>query len=298
MADFLVTYLVVGSNGMLGTHLMKLLSELDVQSAGMDIQEVDISRISSVLEAVDSKRPRTIINCAAITDVDGCETEPERAFSVNARGPENLAKACLKFGCSMLHVSTDYVFDGLKDSPYREDDPISPLGIYAKSKAEGEERVRQLLAENHCIVRTQWLFGLYGKNFVEAVLEKARRGQVLRVVNDQQGSPTYAADLASALIALCEIRGRGTFHVTNSGQTTWDGFACAITRKAGFNHVEVQAMNTSELDRPAPRPLYSVLDNSRYVAVIGAPLRPWEEALGEYLKERSQVRIAPEITLP
>jgi dTDP-4-dehydrorhamnose reductase len=289
MGNFLKPYLVVGSKGMLGAQLFKLLAESRIESAGVDIGEVDITRLPAVLNAIEAVRPRMIINCAAITDVDGCESDPGRAFDVNAQGPEYIAKACLKFGCSMLHMSTDYVFDGLKGGFYREDDPINPLGIYAKSKAEGEARVRGLLPETHCIVRTQWLYGLHGRNFVEAILNQARPKNILYVVNDQHGSPTYAHDLAAALITLCEMEARGTFHVTNSGQTTWHGFASAITQRAGLGNVEVLPMSTLELNRPAPRPLFSALDNKRYIELTGAPLRPWEEALDEYLGLRSEI---------
>ena len=286
MVNFLKPYLVVGYKGMLGAQLFKLLAESRTESAGVDIEEVDITRLPAVLNAIEAIKPRVVINCAAITDVDGCESAPGPAFAVNAQGPEHIAKACLKIGCSMLHMSTDYVFDGLKGGLYREDDPINPLGIYAKSKAEGEARVRELLPETHCIVRTQWLYGLHGRNFVEAILNQARQKNILHVVNDQHGSPTYAYDLAAALIKLCEMEARGTFHVTNSGQTTWHGFASAITKGAGLGNVEVLPMSTLELNRPAPRPLCSALDNKRYIDLTGAPLRPWEEALNEYLRLR------------
>ena len=287
MVDFLTSYLVVGSKGMLGSQLFKLLGESGVESVGVDIDEVDITRLPAVLSAVEAARPRVIINCAAITDVDGCESAAGAAFAVNAQGPEHIAKACLKFGCSMLHISTDYVFDGLKRGPYQEDDPINPQGVYAKSKAEGEARIRELLPETHCIVRTQWLYGPHGRNFVEAILNQARQKDVLHVVNDQHGSPTYAYDLAAALIKLCEMGARGAFHVTNSGQTTWHGFATAITELAGLGNVKVLPMSTLELNRPAPRPLFAALDNKRYIELTGSPLRPWKEALAEYLRLRS-----------
>ncbi len=289
MGNFRKEYLVIGSKGMLGRHVLNLLKELRVEYAEMDVEDIDIARLYSVMDAVEEIRPRAIINCAAVTDVDGCESAPDHAFSVNARGPENLARACSRFGCLLLHISTDYVFDGLKGCSYREDDPISPLGIYAKSKAEGDACVRELLPENHCIVRTQWLYGLYGRNFVEAILDQAREKTVLRVVNDQHGSPTYAHDLAIALIRLCNLGARGTVHVTNSGQTTWHGFASAILEKASLNRVKVLPISTGDLKRPAPRPLYSVLDNSRFINLTGAPLRMWEEALDEYLSVRPQM---------
>ncbi len=289
MGNFRTEYLVIGSKGMLGSHMVSLLKELRVEYAKMDIEEVDISRLYSVMDAVDETRPRAIINCAAVTDVDGCESAPDHAFRVNTRGPENLAKACQRFGCLLLHLSTDYVFDGLKGCSYREDDPINPLGVYAKSKAEGDACIRALLPENHCIVRTQWLYGLYGRNFVEAILDQAREKSVLHVVNDQHGSPTYAHDLAIAMIRLCNVEARGTVHVTNAGRTTWYDFASTIVKKASLNRVEVLPISTGDLRRPAPRPLYSVLDNSRFIKLTGAPLRRWEEALDEYLSVRSSI---------
>ncbi len=287
MGNFRTEYLVIGSHGMLGHHVVNLLKELRVEYAEMDIEDINIARQYSVMNSVGDIKPRVIINCAAVTDVDGCESMADHAFEVNARGPENLAGACLRFGCSLLHISTDYVFDGLTGSSYREDDPINPLGVYAKSKAEGDACVRRILPESHCIVRTQWLYGLYGRNFVEAILDQARQKPTLSVVNDQHGSPTYAHDLAIAMIRLCNLDARGTIHVTNSGQTTWYDFASAILRKASLNQVEILPITTADLERPAPRPLYSVLDNSRFVELTGAPLRPWEEALDEYLSLRS-----------
>ncbi len=288
MTKFSEPYLVVGARGMLGTHLVGLLEEAGLEFLAVDLDEIDITSADSVREAFDSARPGTVINCAAVADVDGCETASEKAFSVNAHGADNLAIACRQFHSVLVHISTDYVFDGLKGSPYVEEDTMNPLGVYGASKAAGETRVREIIPERHSIVRTQWLFGLYGKNFVEAMLGLAREKDVLRVVNDQYGSPTYAQDLAAGLIELCRLGALGTFHVTNSGYTTWYGFASAILQRMGMDSVRVEAMTTAELGRPAPRPLYSVLDNSRYVELTGAPLRSWEEALDEYLLKRKE----------
>jgi dTDP-4-dehydrorhamnose reductase len=288
MRKFSEPFLIVGARGMLGTHLVRLFQESGSVPIAVDIEEVDITNADSVMNLFDRAKPKTVINCAAIADVDGCESAAEAAFNVNARGVENLARASLQFRSMLVHISTDYVFDGLKGSPYVEDDPMNPLGVYGASKAAGETHVREIVPETHCIVRTQWLFGLYGKNFVEAILGLAQKQDVLRVVDDQFGSPTYAHDLAASLIELCGLGALGTFHVTNSGSTTWHGFASAILQRAGMDHVQVESMSTSELDRPAPRPLYSVLDNSLYVGLAGSPLRSWEAALDEYLQRRKE----------
>jgi dTDP-4-dehydrorhamnose reductase len=246
---------------------------------------MDIRIADSVMDAFAKYHPGLVINVAAYTDVDGCESRTEEAFSINAQGPKNLAKASLDAGSFLVHMSTDYVFDGNKGAPYVEEDPINPLGVYGRSKAEGERFVRELLPDRHCIVRTQWLFGLHGKNFVEAILTQAQQKDVLRVVCDQRGSPTYAPDLA---IELCDLRARGTLHVTNSGEATWHEFARKILEVAGLGSVRVEPMTTEELRRPAPRPAYSVMDNSRFIGLTGSGLRSWEEALEAYLDERQR----------
>jgi dTDP-4-dehydrorhamnose reductase len=280
--------LVAGSKGMLGTDLVRLLQDRGTQTVALDVDEMDIRIADSVMDAFAKYHPGLVINVAAYTDVDGCESRPEEAFSINAQGPKNLAKASLDAGSFLVHISTDYVFDGNKGAPYVEEDPINPLGVYGRSKAEGERLVRELLPERHCIVRTQWLFGLHGKNFVEAILTQAQQKDVLRVVSDQRGSPTYAPDLATALIELCDLRARGTLHVTNSGEATWHEFARKILEAAGLGSVRVEPMTTEELGRPAPRPAYSVMDNSRFVGLTGSGLRSWEDALEAYLYERQR----------
>jgi dTDP-4-dehydrorhamnose reductase len=282
-------YLVVGSKGMLGTDLVNLLQRRGLQTVALDIDEVDIRVAASVKDALARYQPGVVINVAAYTDVDGCESKPEEAFSINAQGPKNLAEAASDTGSYLVHMSTDYVFDGTKGVPYVEEDPINPLGVYGRSKAEGERYVRELLPERHCIVRTQWLFGLNGKNFVEAILSQAQKRNTLRVVSDQRGSPTYAHDLATALVMICELGPQGTLHVTNSGEATWHEFACKILELAGLGSVRVEPITTEELGRPAPRPAYSVMDNSRFFEVTGLGLRSWEDAVGAYLDERQRV---------
>jgi dTDP-4-dehydrorhamnose reductase len=280
-------YLVIGSKGMLGTDLVSLLNRLGKETVALDVEHVDITNPDSAMRIFQQYQPRTVINVAALTDVDGCETRIEEAFSINADGAGNLAYAAREFGAFLIHISTDYVFDGSKAQAYIEDDPINPLGIYAKSKAAGEKRVKEEMPEAWCIVRTQWLYGIHGKNFVDAILNLARKQNTLKVVNDQFGAPTYTRDLASAIALLAGLRSEGIFHVTNSGSTSWYEFAVAILAKSEIRHVNVEPISTAQLGRPAPRPLHAVLDNSRYISVSGSPLPHWELGLENYLREKS-----------
>lgn len=289
MAGFREPYVVVGAKGMLGTDLVRLMLESGIATVPLDVPELDIRSVNSTLEVLAAFKPGLIINVAAITDVDGCESSAEEAFSVNAYGASNVAEAARACGAFLIHMSTDYVFDGNKGSPYQESDPLNPLGVYGKSKAQGEAAISALLPDSHCIVRTQWLFGPHGKNFVEAILGAAQQREILKVVDDQQGSPTYSMDLAEALIKLSNIGATGVVHVTNSGRTTWYHFARRIVEQAAVKNVRVVPIKTEELGRPAPRPAYSVLDNARFVQITGAPLRSWEEALVEYLQRRAEV---------
>lgn len=278
--------LVIGSAGMLGTDLVSILRESATETVGLDRPDIDIRDMDSVRKAFAGCRPGVVVNVAAVTNVDGCESNVEEAFSVNGEGPGNLAAAASEYRAYLVHISTDYVFDGRKGSPYLEDDPMSPQGVYARSKAEGERRIRASLPNDHCIVRTQWLFGLHGNNFVETILRLASGPAPLTVVDDQHGTPTYTLDLAAALKRLCDLRYCGTIHVTNSGRTTWYDFAREILLQAGVTGVRVEPMPGSKLDRPAPRPAYAVLDTSRFVALTGEALRTWQEALAHYLQAR------------
>ena len=269
MPRFREPYVVIGAKGMLGTDLVRLIRESGLSVIPLDVDEIDIRSEGSTLEVLSELKPGTIMNVAAVTDVDGCESNPSAAFSVNAQGAANVAKAARVCSAFMIHMSTDYVFDGTKRSPYHENDPMNPLGIYGKSKAQGEAAVSGLLPDNHCIVRTQWLFGLNGKNFVEAILGAAEQRDVLKVVDDQRGTPTYSEDLAEALIKLAGIRATGVVHVTNSGETTWYDFARQIIEQAGLTRVRVEPIKTEELGRPAPRPAMA-----RRPARPGRPRRP------------------------
>ncbi|MEW6350215.1 MAG: dTDP-4-dehydrorhamnose reductase [Thermodesulfobacteriota bacterium] len=287
MHKFRPPYMIVGAKGMLGTDLVARLRELGFETVALDMEEIDITRLDSVRDAICRFRPGLVVNAAALTDVDRCESTPDTAFSVNGLGPGNLAEACRDTRAFLVHLSTDYVFNGTKSEPYREDDPMDPLGVYGKSKAQGEVLIRKALPGDHLIVRTQWLYGEHGKNFVETILRLARQRDTLSVVNDQWGSPTHTVDLCEGLIGLIHAGAGGTFHLTNSGVTSWHGFARTIIESAGIRGVTVAAVSTEEFGRPAPRPAYSALDNSRFVETVGTPLPPWEEALALYLNKRS-----------
>ena len=278
--------LVTGSRGMLGTDLVRVLAASH-EVEGWDVEELDITSRNQVLSRVGSLAPQVVINAAAYTDVDASEREERLCFRINAEGVENLALACREHGARLVHVSTDYVYDGQKGSAYVEDDVPHPLGVYGRSKLEGEERARSLLP-GVCIVRTAWLYGRAGRNFVKAILSQARAGKTLRVVSDQEGSPTYTVDLARALVQAAEQRLAGIYHVTNRGKCTWFAYARHILDLEGMKGIPVVPINTQELDRPAPRPANSVLSCSRFEAASGMSMRAWQEALREYLAEEGK----------
>ncbi len=273
--------LVVGANGMLGRDLTALLGD---RGHGIDIADIDITSPASVLKVIGALKPEVVINCAAYTDVDGCESNIETAMAVNGEGVAYLAMACRDIGALLVQVSTDYVFDGGKGTPYVEDDAPCPLSIYGESKLVGE--MNAAFCPEHLIVRTQWLYGLHGKNFVETMLRLGAEKDELTVVDDQIGSPTWTVDLARAIIALIDSGCRGIYHAANSEYCSWNGFAAAIFEEAGL-HVSVRPMTTTELNRPARRPLYSTLECSKLTADTGFRPQEWRKALQEYLKLRS-----------
>jgi dTDP-4-dehydrorhamnose reductase len=274
--------LVVGSKGMLGQELMGLLGSA---ARGVDVGEIDITDLESVQRVLVTLKPRVVVNAAAYTDVDGCETNTELALQVNGEGVAHLAMITKEIGAKLVQVSTDYVFDGGKGTPYLEDDPPGPLGIYGESKLAGEMNAR--FNPDHLIVRTQWLYGHAGKNFVETMLKLAGERSELTVVDDQIGSPTWTYDLALAIKALVEKGCRGTYHAANAGFVSWNGFAREIFRLAGLE-VVVSPQSTAELGRPAARPLYSTLDCGKLVQETGFAPEPWQEALKRYLELRAQ----------
>ncbi len=271
---------MIGSAGQLGHDLLRLADQRGVSARGADLPEVDITCRDNINALLERVQPAAVINAAAYTDVDGCESERDLAWAVNATGAGNLAAVCAARGCRLVHVSTDYVFDGSDiGRPWRPDDAIDPQSVYGHSKAEGERQVRQHL-NDHVIVRTSWLFGTAGKNFVKTILRAACERPELRVVDDQVGCPTYAADLAGVLLTLAAGAQRGTYHFCNAGACSWNEFAREIVRLAGLT-TPVLPMTTAELNRPAARPAYSVLDTSSLTQETGIVPRPWQEALAE-----------------
>jgi dTDP-4-dehydrorhamnose reductase len=274
--------LVVGANGMLGRDLMALIGD---PARGVDIGEIDITSLESTERIIRTLKPEAVINCAAYTDVDGCETNAEKAMQVNGEGVAHLAMATREIGARLVHVSTDYVFDGSKGSPYAEDDAPCPLGVYGESKLAGE--LNAAFNPDHLIVRTQWLYGLHGKNFVETMLRLAVEKDELSVVDDQVGSPTWTVDLSQAILALLKTGGRGIYHAANAGFCSWNEFAQAIFEEAGLS-VKVNGMTTDELNRPARRPLYSTLDCSKLEQDAGFRPQPWRSALKAYLQLRNK----------
>jgi dTDP-4-dehydrorhamnose reductase len=265
---------------MLGQELMGLLGSA---ARGVDVGEIDITDLESVQRVLLTLKPRVVVNAAAYTDVDGCETQAELALQVNGEGVAHLAMISKEIGAKLVQVSTDYVFNGGKGSPYLEDDAPAPLSIYGESKLAGEMNAK--FNPDHLIVRTQWLYGHAGKNFVETMLKLAGERSELTVVDDQIGSPTWTRDLALAIQALIEKGCRGTYHAANAGFVSWNGFAKEIFRLAGID-VAVSPMSTAQLGRPAARPLYSTLDCGKLVQDTGFAPEPWQEALKRYLELR------------
>ena len=278
--------LVIGSAGQLGHDLLEILPP-DHDTVGADVGEVDITDLSSIRGLVSAQAPDLVINCAAYTNVDGCETDREAAYAVNATGAGNTARACAESSAALIHVSTDYVFDGSKGRPYLENDSPSPLGEYGRGKLAGEEAVRRELPERHLIVRTAWLFGATGNNFVKTMLRLGRERDRLRVVNDQTGSPTYAGHLAAAIKALAGTRldQPGIYHMTNSGSCTWFDFAAEIFRLAGID-VDLKPTTSEKFGSPTPRPAYSVLANTRAPEIS---LPPWRQGLIECLQQMGEL---------
>jgi dTDP-4-dehydrorhamnose reductase len=282
--------LVVGAKGMLGCEVVSALDGdpwktkiASCQVHAVDLEEIDITKTVSVKKCFNSTQPQLVINCAAYTDVDGCETHRDIAMAVNGDGPGNLALACREHKAKLIHISTDFVFDGKKNAPYLPDDPTGPLSVYGESKLAGETAVRQNL-EDHIILRTSWLFGQRGKNFVAAIRRLAQQRESLDVVNDQVGSPTYAVDLARAILHLVEVDAVGTFHFCNEGICSRYDFACEIVRQSNLS-AEVHSVTSDRFPRPASRPAWSVLDTAQYRQTAGRPIRPWQEALADYLRD-------------
>jgi dTDP-4-dehydrorhamnose reductase len=273
---------IFGATGLLGKALMREWKEDEV--TGFGSADGDIRDAEQVLHLVQTSRPDWIVLAAAYTDVDGCETNRDLAFNVNCRGAVNIAQAAKQHGARLLFLSTDYVFDGTKSTPYATGDPRSPHSVYGQSKAEAEAQLEQILPQC-CIARTSWLFGTAGKCFPDTILKLAATRPQLEVVGDQRGSPTYSVDLARALIGLCRQDASGVVHVTNRGECSWYEFAREIIARAGLGTV-VRETTSDKFVRPAERPKYSVL-SPESLERHGIEMPDWRDALGRYLAERA-----------
>ena len=280
--------LVFGAAGQVGRELMALAAARDADAIGLTRQDVDICDAAAVDAAVAREKPRLVVNCAAYTAVDKAESEPEAAQAANCDAVGAIARAAALHGAPVLHLSTDYVFDGSKIGAYSEDDPISPLGVYGRTKAAGEAAVRKANL-HHVILRTAWVFGIHGANFLKTMLRLAAERDRLRVVADQRGTPTATADIAEAILAVDAAIARGdaasgTFHFAGTGETTWHGFAEAIVAaqaKATAKHPPVDAIATADYPTPARRPANSALDSARFAQAFGYRARAWQERTEE-----------------
>ncbi len=273
--------LLMGAAGQLGADLTSALQDHDVTA--WDIGELDITDLDAVLKAVRAIKPELILNAAAYTDVDGCESHEALAYRVNALGPRNLAIGALETGAGILHISTDFVFDGEKRAPYLEFDPANPQSVYGKSKLAGEQAIREA-TPRHYILRTAWLYGPHGHNFVKTMLRLAGERDTVSVVDDQVGTPTSTQELIRAVLAVIGSRAYGTYHATCEGSCSWYAFAEAIFRHAGLD-TTVAPISTEALNRPAKRPAYSVLDNFMLRNQQHLTLKDWEEALCIYMTQ-------------
>jgi dTDP-4-dehydrorhamnose reductase len=285
--------LVTGSNGQVGRELMDRGPRYGMLLDGVDIEDLDISDPAAVLGKIRDMNPSMVVNAAAYTAVDRAETDADTAYAVNRDGPRNLAKACAENGIPLIHISTDYVYSGTKKGAYFEDDPMAPAGVYAKSKAAGDREVAAR-SKKYIILRTAWLYSVYGRNFVKTMLKLGHEKEILRVVDDQYGCPTDAADLAETILLIIhQIKENsrvpwGTYHYCGKGRTSWYGFAKKIFEISknydSFNLKTIQAVPTREYPTPAVRPANSVLDCSKIENTFGLSLLPWEESLSRMLK--------------
>ncbi|NOT35225.1 MAG: dTDP-4-dehydrorhamnose reductase [Candidatus Eisenbacteria bacterium] len=277
---------ITGAAGMLGQAAVPAFERAGHQVLGLDRSRADVTKLGSLREACRDFRPQWIVHLAAFTRVDDCESNADLAFLVNGVGAGNAAQVAAEHAAGVVAISSDYVFDGRADAPYREWDATAPRSVYGASKRAGEQAVRHL-NPRHVVVRTSWLFGHGGPNFVDTMLRKARAGDALKVVDDQRGSPTYTVDLADALTRLVAAGACGTAQVTNRGDCTWYGFARYFLDRAGLAG-GLGPTDSAAFVRPAPRPAYSVMSPLWYEHVTGARMPDWQDAVDRYLDEVAQ----------
>ena len=279
--------LITGVQGLLGHEVAHVCAEQGDTVIGTDVRlpsiPLNITDPVAVRAVLSSMKPDWLVNCAAYTNVDGCETNQDAAFELNARAPGILARTCEEFKVKLLHISTDYVFNGTKEEPYTESDEADPISVYGKSKYAGEVAVRENI-EHYTIVRTQWLFGPHGKNFVSTILRLAKERAKLSVVNDQWGSPTYSKDLARAIRLLIGANAFGMFHVCNRGHATWFDLAKKAVELVDLP-TEVVPISTAEYPLPAHRPARGILSTKRFMDATGKLMPAWQVSLGQYIKE-------------
>lgn len=266
---------------------MSFANRTETPCVALDLPALDIMNVDSTMNAVAEARPDVVFNCAAYTDVDGAEKDADSAMAVNAQGAANLAAAAAEVGAAIVYPSTDYVFDGGKGAPYVESDPINPLSVYGRSKAEGEKETRRA-NDRHFIVRTSWLFGVGGRNFVETMIRLGRDRDRLSVVDDQVGCPTFTGHLAAGIVEIVDRGSYGVFHLAAGGSCSWREFAEAILAAAGMD-VRVEPTTTEAFGSPAQRPAHSVLRSERPNAVV---LPSWRDGLAEYMLKRSARAVA------
>lgn len=281
---------LVGAGGMLAS-MVRSLAPKSYDVVPLDLPGFDLTDRDGVVSTMETLRPEVIVNCAAYTNVDGCETNEEAALLVNGAGPGYLAEAAKKLDATLVHVSTDYVFDGRKNTPYTEEDPVNPQSAYGRSKFQGERAILESGLEKFFIVRTSWLYGPGGKNFVETILRLAQEREELRVVADQIGNPTYTRDLAEAIFRLLANAASGIYHVSDQGTCSWYEFAREIVaefvRRGGQIKVKkIVPIATAEYPLPATRPAYSVLSKNKYEATVGVSLPSWQVSLARYFDAR------------
>ena len=274
---------VTGAAGQLGRDVVIALGEAGRDAVALERADLDLTDADAVVSTLTELQPSAVVNCAAYTAVDACETNEETAFAVNEAGVRTLAEACRSVGAHLVHVSTDYVFDGELARPYREDDATNPQSVYGRSKLAGEEAAVDVLGDGATVVRTSWVCGEHGNNMVKLVRRLADGGTDMAFVSDQVGHPTFTADLAPALVTLADERHGGVFHLTNAGAVSWYEFVADVLEASGHDRSMVRPITTAELDppRPAPRPANSVLDNARWRELGHEPLRDFREPLAE-----------------
>ncbi len=286
-----IDYLVTGAKGQLGRVVSAQVQQRGHTALGVDLEEMPLDRRAAIQHVIAANRPRHIVHCGAITNVDGCEADPLAANRINGLATAWVAEAAAAVGAAMIYVSTDFVFDGTLSAPYPVDAAPRPLSVYGSSKRLGEEAVLAHGRSDFWVVRTSWVFGPGGKNFPRAILDRARSGQPVKVVTDQVGRPTLTLDLAAALLDVCQHRPKGgIYHAANEGQCSWHQFAVDILRVAAevlhepaLAHVVVGTQTAAELKRPAPRPAWSVLDTTLLAEVRGKPLPHYVDALRRHL---------------